>query len=37
MTFHFVQHVDEVLLLALLPPAKAGGDRKARRLQPTVQ
>jgi len=37
MTFHFVQHVDEVLLLALLPPAKAGGDRKARRVQPTVQ
>ncbi len=37
MTIHFVQHVDEVLLLALLPPAKAGGDRKSRRLQPTVQ
>ncbi len=37
MTIHFVQHIDEVLLLALLPPAKAGGDRKSRRVQPTVQ
>jgi ATP-dependent Lon protease len=37
MTIHFVQHVDEVLLLALLPPAKAGGDRRSRRVQPAVQ
>ncbi|MGE0394777.1 MAG: endopeptidase La [Vicinamibacterales bacterium] len=37
MTIHFVQHVDEVLLLALLPPVKSGGDRKSRRVQPAVQ
>ena len=37
MTIHFVQHVDEVLLLALRPAAKTGGDRKTRRVQPAVQ
>ncbi len=37
MTIHFVQHVEEVLLLALLPAVKAGGDRKSRRVQPAVQ
>jgi ATP-dependent Lon protease len=38
MTIHYVQSVDEVLLLALLPGPKPSGDRKTtRRLQPTVQ
>ena len=38
MTFHFVQTVDEVLLLALLPGSKPASDRKTgRRLQPPVQ
>src|SRR6202007_1210303 len=31
MTIHFVQSVDEVLLLALLPGPKASSDRKTRR------
>jgi len=36
MTIHFVQTVEEVLLLALLP--KPAGDRKTdRRIQPPVQ
>ncbi len=38
MTIHFVQTVDEVLLLALLPPPKPVGDRKTdRRVQPRLQ
>jgi ATP-dependent Lon protease len=39
MTIHFVQTIDEVLLLALLPSTKpAAGDRKTeRRTQPRVQ
>ena len=38
MTFHFVQTVDEVLLLALLPGSKPATDRKGgRRIQPPVQ
>jgi ATP-dependent Lon protease len=42
LTIHFVHHVDEVLLLALMPPsaavAKARSDRKAgRRVQPPLQ
>ena len=38
MTIHFVQSVDEVLLLALLPGPKAAGDRRTgRRMQPPVQ
>jgi ATP-dependent Lon protease len=38
MTIHFVQTVDEVLLLALLPGPKPAGDRKTdRRVQPPVQ
>jgi len=38
LTIHFVQSVDEVLLLALLPPPKAPHDRtRDRRVQPRVQ
>jgi ATP-dependent Lon protease len=38
LTIHYVQTVDEVLLLALLPRAKAPGDKKtSRRVQPAVQ
>jgi ATP-dependent Lon protease len=38
MTIHFVQTIDEVLLLALLPAAPKPTDRKAdRRVQPRLQ
>jgi ATP-dependent Lon protease len=38
MTIHYVQTVDEVLLLALLPAQKAPGDRRAgRRVPPPIQ
>jgi ATP-dependent Lon protease len=38
MTIHFVQTIDEVLLLALLPAAPKPSDRKAdRRVQPRLQ
>jgi ATP-dependent Lon protease len=39
LTIHYVQTVDEVLLLALLPgPTKVPGDRKSRsRVQPPLQ
>jgi ATP-dependent Lon protease len=38
LTIHYVQGVDEVLLLALLPGPKAPGDRKTdRRLPPPIQ
>jgi len=38
LTVHYVQSVDEVLLLALLPPAVAAGDQKTeRRAQPRLQ
>ena len=38
LTIHFVQTIDEVLLLALLPSTKQAADRKAdRRTQPRVQ
>jgi ATP-dependent Lon protease len=38
LTIHFVQSMDEVLLLALLPGANAAGARKSeRRVQPRVQ
>jgi ATP-dependent Lon protease len=38
LTIHYVQAVDEVLLLALLPGATTAGDRKTeRRLQPPIQ
>ncbi|HEY5618681.1 MAG TPA: endopeptidase La [Vicinamibacterales bacterium] len=38
LTIHLVQSVDEVLLLALLPDAKAAAERRSdRRLQPRVQ
>ena len=36
LTIHFVQSVDEVLLLALTPAAKAAGDKK-NRVQPRIQ
>lgn len=36
LTIHFVQSVDEVLLLALSPAAKAAGDNR-NRVQPRVQ
>ena len=36
LTIHYVQAVDEVLLLALLPRPKATPDRKSRRVQPAV-
>jgi ATP-dependent Lon protease len=37
LTFHYVQAVDEVLLLALLPAPTAGGRKAARRVQPPLQ
>ncbi len=38
LTIHFVQSVDEVLLLALLPAPKTSGDKKTeRRVQTRVQ
>jgi ATP-dependent Lon protease len=38
LTIHYVQGVDEVLLLALLPAPKVRGDRKTnRRMQPPIQ
>ena len=38
LTVHYVQSVDEVLLLALLPPALTTGDQKTeRRAQPRLQ
>jgi ATP-dependent Lon protease len=38
LTIHYVQTVDEVLLLALLPAAKARSDRKAsRKVQASMQ
>jgi ATP-dependent Lon protease len=38
MTIHYVQTVDEVLLLALTPVAKARVDRGAgRRVPPAIQ
>src|SRR5438874_1956923 len=37
MTIHFVQTVDEVLLLALLPLPKPAGDRKTRITRPIGQ
>jgi ATP-dependent Lon protease len=38
LTVHYVQSVDEVLLLALLPPAVIPGDQKTeRRAQPRLQ
>jgi ATP-dependent Lon protease len=38
MTIHYVQSVDEVLLLALLPGPKSTSDKRTgRRLQPPVQ
>jgi ATP-dependent Lon protease len=38
LTIHYVQSVDEVLLLALLPGQQAPGDRRGeRRVQPPIQ
>jgi ATP-dependent Lon protease len=37
LTIHYVQTVDEVLLLALLPAAKLRSDRKTRKVQPALQ
>jgi len=38
LTIHFVQGVDEVLLLALLPGPRSSGVKKTdRRVQPRVQ
>jgi ATP-dependent Lon protease len=37
LTIHYVQTVDEVLLLALLPAAKSRSDRKTRKIQPSLQ
>ena len=38
LTIHYVSSVDEVILLALTPSQKAGGDRRTeRRVQPRVQ
>jgi ATP-dependent Lon protease len=38
LTIHYVQGVDEVLLLALTPQPQTGGDRKThRRIQPSLQ
>jgi ATP-dependent Lon protease len=37
LTIHYVQTVDEVLLLGLLPAAKARSDRKSRKVQPSLQ
>jgi ATP-dependent Lon protease len=37
LTVHYVQSVDEVLLLALLPAVAAGDQKTERRLQPPMQ
>lgn len=37
LTIHFVQSVDEVLLLALTPGSKAADRRADRRVQPRIQ
>jgi ATP-dependent Lon protease len=37
LTIHYVQAVDEVLLLALLPAPTAGGRKVSRRVQPPLQ
>ena len=37
LTIHYVQSVDEVLLLALTPPAPVTSDRSDRRTQPPLQ
>jgi ATP-dependent Lon protease len=37
LTIHFVQTVEEVLLLALTPAPKVRGDKKERRVQPPLQ
>jgi ATP-dependent Lon protease len=37
LTIHYVQTVDEVLLLALLPAVKSRSDRKSRKVQPSLQ
>jgi ATP-dependent Lon protease len=37
LTIHYVQSVDEVLLLALLPPAKAAPEKRSRKAQPSLQ
>jgi len=37
LTIHYVQTVDEVLLLGLMPAAKARSDRKSRKVQPSLQ
>jgi ATP-dependent Lon protease len=37
LTIHYVQTVDEVLLLALTPQPQAPGDRTERRIQPSLQ
>jgi ATP-dependent Lon protease len=38
MTIHYVQTVDEVLLLALTPSPKSPGDRRtSRRIPPPIQ
>jgi ATP-dependent Lon protease len=37
LTIHYVQSVDEVLLLALLPPAKAAPEKRGRKAQPSLQ
>ena len=37
LTVHYVQSVDEVLLLALLPAVAAGDSKSERRLQPRLQ
>ena len=37
LTIHFVQSVDEVLLLALTPQPKAADKKTDRRVQPRIQ
>ena len=37
LTIHFVQSVDEVLLLALTPGPKSADKRTDRRVQPRIQ
>jgi ATP-dependent Lon protease len=37
LTVHYVQGVDEVLLLALLPAVATGDQKTERRLQPPMQ
>ena len=37
LTVHYVQSVDEVLLLALLPAVAAGDPKAEHRLQPRLQ